>query len=220
MNLLLVIAAAPLAASGYSSLSSFAGTARLSHQLLSAPSSPSFGRRRGGSRRQRQHATITMYESSHDPPSSPSFNAWSVLAKTERWISETLASTNDGMKKSQQQQPQQQQQQRSSSSQQQHQPQSPPSAGGGNPYTRKEVEYACENAQEASMITALVFRRLREFREIGERHGAAQEELRRAEGQYGNNAHPCVCCRHDKTRFRGGGSLRSAVMFAHVCLLW
>jgi hypothetical protein len=135
-----------------------------------------------------------MYESSHDPPSSPSFNAWSVLAKTERWISETLASTNDGMKKSQQQQPQQQQQ-RSSSSQQQ--PQSPPSAGGGNPYTRKEVEYACENAQDASMITAVVFRRLREFREMGERHGAAQEELRRAEGQYGTGIRRillCVCC--------------------------
>ena len=48
--------------------------------------------------------------------------------------------------------------------------------GQSNPFTRKEVSYVCENSNEAAMITAAIFRRLREAREQGEHHGQAEEE--------------------------------------------
>jgi hypothetical protein len=120
-----------------------------------------------------------MYGGSHDPPSSPSFNAWSVLAKTEKWISDTLSATNDSFKKAQEQQQSPFQGSASSLS-----PSSSPVGGGGNPYTRKEVEYACENAQDSSMITASVFRRLKEVREMGERHGVNQEKFAQGLGTF------------------------------------
>lgn len=84
-----------------------------------------------------------MYDSSHDPPSSSEYNAWTVLANTERWISETLAASE---------------------------------TSAGNPYTRKEVSYACEHAADSSMIVASIFRRLKEVRELAEHHGEEEEQ--------------------------------------------
>lgn len=83
-----------------------------------------------------------MYDSSRDPPSSPGYNAWTVLANTEKWISETLAAA---------------------------------ATPAGNPYTRKEVSYACEPSADTPMIVASIFRRLKEVRELGERHGEDEE---------------------------------------------
>jgi malonyl CoA-acyl carrier protein transacylase len=71
---------------------------------------------------------------------------FTVLANTERWLSDTLAaSQTDG-----------------------------PSSS--NPFTRKEVSYVCENSPEAAMIVAGTFRRLKEAREQGETHGQMEEE--------------------------------------------
>lgn len=67
---------------------------------------------------------------------------WAVLATTERWLSDTLASQE----------------------------------GQSNPFTRKEVSYVCENSEDASMICAGIFRRLREARQQGETHGQVEEE--------------------------------------------
>jgi len=86
---------------------------------------------------------MVMYESPRDPPdNSRNGNMWAVLATTERWLSETLASQE----------------------------------GQDNPFTRKEVSYVCENSSEGAMITAGIFRRLREAREQGETHGQVEEE--------------------------------------------
>ena len=90
-----------------------------------------------------------MYDSSRDPPSSPDYNAWTVLSNTEKWISDTLAASETSM---------------------------------GNPYTRKEVSYACEPAKDTPMIVASIFRRLKEVRELGERHGEDEEERADVEG--------------------------------------
>ena len=39
---------------------------------------------------------MLMYDSSRDPPNNKNDNVFSVLADTERWISETLAGANTG----------------------------------------------------------------------------------------------------------------------------
>jgi hypothetical protein len=94
-----------------------------------------------------------------DGPNSQELNAWSVIATTERWISDTLKSSN----------------QLASSSAA---PSSPSlSVGGNNPYARKEVSYYCETSRESSMIVAGIFRMLKEARERGEQHGI-EEEIR------------------------------------------
>jgi hypothetical protein len=40
-----------------------------------------------------------------------------------------------------------------------------------NPYVRKEVSYACETGEEICGVLGGIFRRVREARELGERHG-------------------------------------------------
>jgi hypothetical protein len=47
--------------------------------------------------------------------------------------------------------------------------------GAGNPYSRKEVSYVCEPQRDSALIVAGIFRRLKESREEGESHGAAEE---------------------------------------------
>lgn len=86
---------------------------------------------------------MVMYDASRDPPSNPEYNAWSVLANTEKWITECLASSE--------------------------------TSSGNNPYSRKEVSYVCEAASDAPMIISNIFRRLKEVRELGERHGQDEE---------------------------------------------
>lgn len=90
---------------------------------------------------------MIMYESPRDPPgdsSSKNANMWTVLADTEKWLSDTLNSAQEGEK--------------------------------NNPFTRKEISYVCENSSEGAMITAGIFRRLREAREQGETHGQVEED--------------------------------------------
>ena len=40
-----------------------------------------------------------------------------------------------------------------------------------NPYVRKEVSYICETGDEICGVIGGIFRRIREARELGERHG-------------------------------------------------
>jgi hypothetical protein len=47
--------------------------------------------------------------------------------------------------------------------------------GAGNPYSRKEVSYVCEPQKDPALIVSGIFRRLKEAREEGESHGAAEE---------------------------------------------
>jgi hypothetical protein len=94
-----------------------------------------------------KHHFVMYNDAPRDPPdSSDQQNMFTVLANTERWLSDTLAaSQTDG-----------------------------PSSS--NPFTRKEVSYVCENSPEAAMIVAGTFRRLKEAREQGETHGQMEEE--------------------------------------------
>lgn len=107
-----------------------------------------------------------MYDHRGDPPSDKNnnnssnqgggggpVNAWSVLATTEEWISNTL-------------------QQASAAN------------GGQNPYTRKEVSYVCETACEQPMILANIFRRLKEARLQGQRHGEQENERAEERGEF------------------------------------
>jgi hypothetical protein len=104
-----------------------------------------------------------------DSPNSPELNAWSVIASTERWIAETLKSTNQMMSSS------------SSSFS------SSMNAAGNNPYARKEVSYYCETSNESSMIVAGIFRMLKEARERGEAHGSDEEERAELLGMFKKN---------------------------------
>jgi len=104
--------------------------------------------------------TLTMYDASRDPPSSPELNAWHVLGKTEQWISATLAASDTGM---------------------------------GNPYSRKEVSYACETHKDAALILANIFRHLREARELGEAHGVVEEDRAQDLGTCQRRATRAIC---------------------------
>jgi transposase-like protein len=99
-----------------------------------------------------------------DAPNSPELNAWSVIATTERWISDTLKSSN----------------QLASSTSASN---GSLSVGGNNPYARKEVSYYCETSKETSMIVAGIFRMLKEARERGEQHGTEEEQRADALGK-------------------------------------
>ena len=55
-------------------------------------------------------------------------------------------------------------------------------ATGQNPYTRKEVSYVCETSADQAMITANIFRRLKEARQQGERHGEHEQERAAEQG--------------------------------------
>lgn len=100
--------------------------------------------------------SFVMYENERDRRgNSNTDNVWSVLANTEKWISETLQSSDNG--------------------------------SGGNPYSRKEVNYVCETQQDSPMITANIFKRLREAREMGELHGQSEEDHLAQQGKKTKN---------------------------------
>ena len=121
--------------------------------------------------------------------SDNSSNVWSVLANTERWISDTLDRSNkaanarrdaaaaeaEKLKKQKEQEEKSKamhfadekgEEQSSSSS-------LPPPKD--NPYVRKEVSYVCETGNELSVVVGGIFRRVREARELGESHGRGVE---------------------------------------------
>ncbi len=157
------------------------------------PSSP--GGRRGGndfpsSGDNNNAASSSSNGSDKDSSSNTNnFNVWSVLANTERWISDTLDKSNsaetarrlrtaEGDK--QQQKQQQQQQQKESKlhfADEKVVPTTPPSSSSSsssqkdNPYARKEISYVCETQSDLVSVVGGIFRRVREARELGESHG-------------------------------------------------
>lgn len=141
--LLLLVAVLPTDTDGaaFSSLSSFTGgSSNHNHRRRSNACGGVFCKN-----------AMVMYDS----PPTPDYNAWTVLAKTEKWISTTLTAMGGGGSGS------------------------GPSSSN-NPYARKEVSYACENGDDNTpLVVANIFRRLKEVRELGERHG--EEEEKRAE---------------------------------------
>ena len=112
------------------------------------------------------------------------FNVWSVLANTERWISDTLDKSNSAEVARRQQpppQPQQQQQQEQKKENKLHfadekkaavpVPPNNNNNNNDNPYARKEISYVCETNTDLVSVVGGIFRRVREARELGEHHG-------------------------------------------------
>jgi hypothetical protein len=99
-------------------------------------------------------------------------NFWSALVHTERWISDTLDRSNQA-EISRQQQQQQQQQQNGQTMHFADEKKDEVSSSGikDNPYARKEVSYVCEIGSDLASVVGGIFRRVREARELGERHG-------------------------------------------------
>lgn len=189
LHLLLASAACAPLTSGYLPVSTTSSTIHLSHH-------------------RRNHATATRLhykepsfdrdgsDGSSSEDSGDASNVWTVLANTERWISDTLDRSNKlanerreaESKRRQQQQTDlenkfhfadeknnkegdEQQQQSSSTPSQQF----PPVPRKDNPYARKEVTYVCETGDELASVVGGVFRRVREARELGEGHGRGVE---------------------------------------------
>jgi hypothetical protein len=87
-------------------------------------------------------------------------DTWSVLANTERWISETLDKSNESANKAK--------------AMHYADDKTPDPLVGekkDNPYARKEVTYVCEMGDEVVGVIGGIFRRVREARELGERFG-------------------------------------------------
>jgi len=118
--------------------------------------------------------------------SDNSSNVWSVLANTERWISDTLDRSNkaanarrDAAAEAERLKKQKEQDEKSKmhfadEKGEEEQSSSLPPAKD-NPYVRKEVSYVCETGNELAVVVGGVFRRIREARELGESHGRGVE---------------------------------------------
>ena len=158
-----------------------------------------FHRHRGGGinnrriRRDTSSSSLYYKEPSPPPPedittssgdNNNNFNVWSVLANTERWISDTLDKSNSAEVARRQQpppQPQQQHQQEQKKENKLHfadekkavvpVPPNNNNNNNDNPYARKEISYVCETNTDLVSVVGGIFRRVREARELGEHHG-------------------------------------------------
>lgn len=82
---------------------------------------------------------------------------WTVLANTEKWISDTLERSNRAA--------------------------APGQPTGSNPYSRKEVSYVCETVEDLAAVVAGAFRRVKDAREMGETHASEQEHILADKGE-------------------------------------
>ena len=126
-------------------------------------------------------------------PESDASNVWTVLANTERWISDTLDKSNRAAnERNAKLRKKEEEIERKSKLHFADEKQSPPSSAADNnkkdgdekitnlkpkdnPYARKEVSYVCETGDELSVVVGGIFRRIREGRELGESHGRSAE---------------------------------------------
>lgn len=184
---LMLTASAPLSASGYLHPSTTTTTllhhrySRISHRQPShlhykEPSSSESKSGSGGSS-----------DDNSSSSGNDASNVWSVLANTERWISDTLDRSNksaieardrqdaaDELKKEQDKKKLHFADEKNNEEEEQ-------SSGSSrlprtdNPYARKEVSYVCETGMDLSLVVGGVFRRVRESRELGESHGRGVE---------------------------------------------
>ena len=161
-----------------------------------------FHRHRGGGinnrRIRRDTSSSSLYYKEPSPPPPPddittssgdnnnNFNVWSVLANTERWISDTLDKSNSAEVARRQQPPPQPQQQHQHQQEQKKEnklhfadekkavvpvPPNNNNNNNDNPYARKEISYVCETNTDLVSVVGGIFRRVREARELGESHG-------------------------------------------------
>jgi hypothetical protein len=151
-----------------------------------------FHRHRGGginNRRIRRDTSSLYYKEPSPPPedittssgdnNNNNFNVWSVLANTERWISDTLDKSNSAEVARRQQPPPPQQQKKENKLHFADEKKAvvPPvpsnnnNNNNDNPYARKEISYVCETNTDLVSVVGGIFRRVREARELGERHG-------------------------------------------------
>lgn len=107
-------------------------------------------------------------------------NVWSVLANTERWISDTLDKSNraanarrDAEEAQRKKEEEEQQVNKPHFMDEKKKEEELPRSD--NPYVRKEVSYVCETGGELSVVVGGIFRRVREARELGENHGRGVE---------------------------------------------
>ena len=123
---------------------------------------------------------------------SDASNVWTVLANTERWISDTLDKSNKAAnERNAKLRKKEEEIERKSKLHFAEEKQSPAAASDNNnkdgdekitnlkpkdnPYARKEVSYVCETGDELSVVVGGIFRRIREGRELGESHGRSAE---------------------------------------------
>ena len=113
-------------------------------------------------------------------------NFWSALVHTERWISDTLNRSNQAEISRQQQQ-----QQQNDNGQTMHFADEKKDSGiKDNPYARKEVSYVCEIGSDLASVVGGIFRRVREARELGERHGRDVESRLGSSSSSSSDANP------------------------------
>jgi hypothetical protein len=125
---------------------------------------------------------LVMYTNNNDPSSSSSsssknslpHDAWTVLAKTEAWISQTLQAVNNPSGPSASPSPSTSSSSASSNNN---------NNNNNNPYSRKEVSYLYESSPDVGMIIAGIFRRLKEARQLGRQHGRAQQQMQQQQMQ-------------------------------------
>lgn len=120
---------------------------------------------------------------------SDASNVWTVLANTERWISDTLDKSNRvANERNAKLRKQEEEIERKSKLHFAEEKQSAAADNNkdgdekitnlkpkDNPYARKEVSYVCETGDELSGVVGGIFRRIREGRELGESHGRSAE---------------------------------------------
>ncbi|KAL7466211.1 hypothetical protein ACHAXS_006501 [Conticribra weissflogii] len=106
-------------------------------------------------------STALNYKDIADDDGHGQANVWSVLANTERWISDTLDKSNQAAK---------------IKNEGMNSQQSASISSTDNPYARKEVSYVCETGDDLAVVVGGIFRRIREAREKGENHGKSVEQ--------------------------------------------
>ena len=102
--------------------------------------------------------SLLFYHQAGDPP----VDAWTALAQTERWISETLQNANGNNNNSN----------------------NSNGGGGDNPYARKEVSFSAETHNDMALVISSIWKRLHQARLLGEKHGKQQQKLQEEQGEY------------------------------------
>ncbi len=117
-------------------------------------------------------STALNYKDIADDDGHGQANVWSVLANTERWISDTLDKSNQAAK---------------IKNEGMNSQQSASISSTDNPYARKEVSYVCETGDDLAVVVGGIFRRIREAREKGENHGKSVEQQIASAGEFHND---------------------------------
>mmetsp|Transcript_6769 Transcript_6769/g.10172 ORF Transcript_6769/g.10172 Transcript_6769/m.10172 type:complete len:518 (-) Transcript_6769:633-2186(-) len=186
---LMLTASAPLSVSGYLHPSTTTTTTTLLHHRYSRIShirQPSQLHYKEPSSSESKSESGGSSDDSSSSSGNDASNVWSVLADTERWISDTLDRSNKSaieardrqdaaaeLKKEQDKKKLHFADEKKKEEEEEEERSRLPRTD--NPYARKEVSYVCETGMDLSVVVGGVFRRVREARELGESHGRGVE---------------------------------------------